>query len=65
MGAGVAGLACALDLVASGVPVTVLEGADAVGGRMRTDQRQGFLLDRGFQVFNTSYPQVKRRLDLR
>ena len=32
---------------------------------MRTDQRQGFLLDRGFQVFNTSYPQVKRRLDLR
>jgi phytoene dehydrogenase-like protein len=65
VGAGVAGLACALDLVAAGVPVTVLEGADAVGGRMRTDQRQGFLLDRGFQVFNTSYPQVKRRLDLR
>ncbi len=32
---------------------------------MRTDRRDGFRLDRGFQVFNTSYPQVKRRLDLR
>ena len=27
--------------------------------------RDEFLLDRGFQVFNTSYPQVQRRLDLR
>jgi phytoene dehydrogenase-like protein len=54
VGAGVAGLACAHDLVAAGVPVTVLEGSDAVGGRMRTDERDGFRLDRGFQVFNTS-----------
>src|ERR1700748_3095431 len=65
VGAGVAGLACALDLAAAGVSVTVLEGSDAVGGRMRTDRKNGFLLDRGFQVFNTAYPQVKRRLDLR
>jgi phytoene dehydrogenase-like protein len=65
VGAGVAGLACGLDLVAAGLPVQILEGADAVGGRMRTDRRGGFLLDRGFQVFNTAYPQVKRRIDLR
>jgi hypothetical protein len=32
---------------------------------MRTDRQGGFLLDRGFQVFNTAYPQVKRRIDLR
>ena len=32
---------------------------------MRTDRQDGFLLDRGFQVFNTSYPQVQRRLNLR
>ena len=32
---------------------------------MRTDRQAGFLLDRGFQVFNTSYPQVRRRIDLR
>jgi phytoene dehydrogenase-like protein len=75
VGAGLAGLACAADLAAAGAAVTVLEASDGVGGRMRTDQistgrigtgrRGGFLLDRGFQVFNTSYPQVQRRLDLR
>src|SRR5450631_4742854 len=65
VGAGLAGLACAADLAAGGAAVTVLESSDAVGGRMRTDRRDGFLLDRGFQVLNTSYPQVKRRINLR
>ncbi|MFG3248860.1 NAD(P)/FAD-dependent oxidoreductase [Streptomyces sp. NPDC048187] len=65
VGAGLAGLACALDLCRAGRRVALLEASDGVGGRMRTDRRDGFLLDRGFQVFNTSYPQVKRRLALR
>ncbi|MER7660862.1 NAD(P)/FAD-dependent oxidoreductase [Streptomyces sp. NPDC096193] len=65
IGAGLAGLACAHDLVFAGLSVEVLEASDGVGGRMRTDRRDGFLLDRGFQVFNTSYPQVKKRLELR
>jgi phytoene dehydrogenase-like protein len=70
VGAGLAGLACAADLAAAGATVTVLECADGAGGRMRTDRvnpgrPDGFRLDRGFQVFNTSYPQVQRRLDLR
>ena len=65
VGAGLAGLACAADLAAAGAAVTVLEASDGVGGRMRTDRRDGFRLDRGFQVFNTSYPQVRRRVDLR
>jgi phytoene dehydrogenase-like protein len=64
VGAGLAGLACAADLAAGGAAVRVLEAGDAVGGRMRTDRQAGFLLDRGFQVFNTSYPQVRRRLSL-
>ncbi|MFE5258655.1 NAD(P)/FAD-dependent oxidoreductase [Streptomyces coelicoflavus] len=65
VGGGLAGLACALDLCRLGRRVALLEASDGVGGRMRTDRRDGFLLDRGFQVFNTSYPQVRRRLDLR
>lgn len=64
-GAGLAGLACAADLVAGGASVIVLEAGDAAGGRVRTDRQGGFLLDRGFQVFNTSYPQVRRRMNLR
>ena len=63
--AGLSGLACASDLIAAGAAVRVLEASDGVGGRMRTDRQAGFLFDRGFQVFNTSYPQVRRRIGLR
>ncbi|MER5604150.1 NAD(P)/FAD-dependent oxidoreductase [Streptomyces sp. NPDC002265] len=65
VGGGPAGLACARDLLASGLAVTLLEASDEVGGRMRSDRYEGFVVDRGFQVFNTSYPQVRRRLALR
>ncbi|MFE5536619.1 FAD-dependent oxidoreductase [Streptomyces sp. NPDC056492] len=65
IGAGVAGLACAADLLAAGVRVSLLEAADTPGGRVATDRVRGFTTDRGFQVLNTAYPQVKRRLKLR
>ncbi|MEU7072689.1 NAD(P)/FAD-dependent oxidoreductase [Streptomyces narbonensis] len=65
VGAGAAGLACTGDLCAAGLRVLLLETGEVVGGRMRTDRVKGFTVDRGFQVFNTSYPQVKRRLDLK
>lgn len=64
IGAGMAGLCCALDLAGAGVPCTVLEAADGPGGRVRTDKVDGFLLDRGFQVLQTAYPEVEARLDL-
>ncbi|NIP79102.1 MAG: NAD(P)-binding protein, partial [Gemmatimonadetes bacterium] len=41
----------------------VLEASDGVGGRVRTDRVDGFLLDRGFQVFLTAYPEAGRVLD--
>ncbi|TDD72781.1 FAD-dependent oxidoreductase [Actinomadura darangshiensis] len=63
-GAGLAGLTCAVRLHEAGVPVRVLEASDGVGGRMRTDVVDGFRLDRGFQVFNTAYPEARRVLDL-
>ncbi|MFJ4693015.1 NAD(P)/FAD-dependent oxidoreductase [Streptomyces sp. NPDC088766] len=65
VGAGLAGLACAGDLLAAGVAVRVVEAGDEVGGRMRSDRVEDFVVDRGFQVFNTSYPQVRRRLVLK
>ena len=43
--------------------MTLLEAADAPGGRVRTDTVEGFLLDRGFQVMLTAYPEAKRLLD--
>lgn len=63
IGAGLAGLTAAKVLKASGKSVLVIEASDAVGGRVRTDEVNGFLLDRGFQVLLTAYPETKRFLD--
>jgi phytoene dehydrogenase-like protein len=64
VGAGLAGLACANQLVQAGLEPSIIEASDAAGGRVRTDQVDGFLLDRGFQVFLTAYPTARRLLDL-
>lgn len=63
IGAGIAGLTAAKILKAAGKTVLVIEAGDAVGGRVRTDNIDGFLLDRGFQVLLTAYPETKRLLD--
>lgn len=63
VGAGLAGLACARVLAAAGRQFTMLEASDAVGGRVRTDAVDGFLLDRGFQIFLPAYPEARRVLD--
>jgi phytoene dehydrogenase-like protein len=64
VGAGLAGLAAATRLSSAGRTVQVLEAGDAVGGRVRTDEVDGFHLDRGFQVVLTAYPELHRQLDL-
>ncbi|MBK6494252.1 MAG: FAD-dependent oxidoreductase [Gemmatimonadetes bacterium] len=63
VGAGLAGLAAARHLTAARVPCTVLEASDGVGGRVRTDTVDGFLVDRGFQVLLTAYPECRAVLD--
>jgi phytoene dehydrogenase-like protein len=64
VGAGLAGLACARVLAERGVEPVVLEASDRVGGRVGTDEVDGFLIDRGFQVYLTAYPEGRRFLDL-
>lgn len=64
VGAGVAGLCCAKRLHEAGVSFVLLEAAEEVGGRVRTRRTdEGFLLDRGFQIFLTSYPEAKAQLE--
>jgi len=64
VGAGLAGLACARELVRAGRQVLVVEAAERVGGRVATDTVDGFRIDRGFQVYNDAYPEGRRQLDL-
>ena len=63
VGAGLAGLACARHLNEHQVSVQIIEASEAVGGRVRTDKVDGFLLDRGFQVLLTAYPEAGRVLN--
>ena len=70
VGAGLAGLNAALTLQATGAHVTVLESSAEVGGRVKTDNVDGLLLDHGFQLLNPAYPELQKldvlhELDLR
>jgi phytoene dehydrogenase-like protein len=63
IGGGVSGLACAKALHAAGRSFVLYEAREALGGRVMTDRHEGFLLDRGFQVLLTAYPEARQLLD--
>ena len=56
IGAGPAGLAAAHHLSTAGLTVTVLEAADRIGGRMATEDLDGFRLDRAAHLALPGYP---------
>jgi protoporphyrinogen oxidase len=60
IGAGLAGLSAALTLQEAGVEVSVLDSSDRPGGRVASDRIDGFILDRGFQLINLNYSEIKR-----
>ena len=63
VGAGIAGLTCAVYLKQAGIDALLLEADDKVGGRVQTDDVAGFQLDRGFQILLTAYPEARRLLN--
>ncbi|MHA8101681.1 protoporphyrinogen/coproporphyrinogen oxidase [Aquirufa nivalisilvae] len=64
IGAGIAGLQAANVLHEAGIPFVLLEKQAHVGGRVQSEHFQGFTLDHGFQVLQTSYPEVQQSLRL-
>ncbi len=66
VGAGLAGLTCAKVLAEHGVPFILCEAGSAPGGRVVSRRtKDGYVLDRGFQVLLDSYPAAQRHLDLK
>ena len=63
IGAGVSGLVAAIELEKAGYTPTILEATDRVGGRVKSDDLNGFPADHGFQVLLTEYPEAQRYLD--
>ena len=63
IGAGMSGLTAAVYLTKQGKSVQIFEASDSVGGRIKTENYNGFLLDHGFQVLLTAYPECLKLLD--
>ena len=63
IGAGLAGLSCAKELKRNNINFHIFEASESVGGRVKTDNIDGFLLDRGFQLYNPSYSEGIKILD--
>jgi len=65
VGAGIAGLTAARTLLEQGATCEIIEGSNHVGGRVASDRVAGAIVDRGFQIYLSAYPEGKRFLDLR
>ncbi|CAN5620004.1 NAD(P)/FAD-dependent oxidoreductase [soil metagenome] len=63
VGGGLAGLTCAIKLHEAEVPFLLIEATEKLGGRVASDRYDNFILDRGFQVLLTAYPEAKKILD--
>ena len=59
VGAGLAGLSAAKTLLDAGYEVRILEASATVGGRVQSDEINGYRFDRGFQLINANYPELR------
>ncbi len=64
IGAGAAGLVAAKELESYKLKTLILDADSQVGGRLKSEQHEGYTLDRGFQVLLSAYPMVQKHLDL-
>ena len=63
VGAGISGLYACLLLEQHGFAVDLHERSNTIGGRMQSEKKSGFILDRGFHVLQTGYPLASKVLD--
>lgn len=64
IGAGYAGLACAVELARRGLPVTVFDRSHTLGGRARVVAKDGWRVDNGQHILIGAYTELTRLLRL-
>ena len=64
VGGGIAGLQAAQILQSKGLDFILIEKSMSLGGRVQSEEFQGYILDHGFQVLQTAYPEVQRTFQL-
>jgi phytoene dehydrogenase-like protein len=64
VGGGIAGLQAAHILQSKGLDFILIEKSMSLGGRVQSEEFQGYILDHGFQVLQTAYPEVQRSLQI-
>ncbi len=65
IGSGLSGLACAAVLDQQGFQVSIYEEKSQIGGRVSSQVIENqYILDEGFQVLLTSYPELKNFINL-
>ncbi|MBF2055601.1 MAG: FAD-dependent oxidoreductase [Candidatus Sericytochromatia bacterium] len=63
IGGGLTGLTCARTCKEAGLDFLLLEAGAQLGGRVGSEHVNGFVLDKGFQIFLSAYPEARRWLD--
>ena len=64
IGAGLSGLTCGWYFKKNSISdFTIFESTERAGGKLKTDNINGYQLDRGFQVLLPAYPESKKILD--
>ncbi|MDR1463266.1 MAG: hydroxysqualene dehydroxylase HpnE, partial [Azoarcus sp.] len=64
IGAGYAGLACAVELARQGIETSVFERSTTLGGRARVVQKDGWTVDNGQHLLIGAYSELTRLLRL-
>ena len=65
LGAGISGLVTTKLLNDKGLNVCCIEKTSTVGGRICSEKKDGFTLDKGFQVYLSAYDEPKPFLDFK
>jgi oxygen-dependent protoporphyrinogen oxidase len=59
IGGGISGLVCAYELRKAGIDALLVEASDRVGGAIRTERRDGYLLELGPQSFSSTVEMLQ------